>query len=35
MYGKGGDFFSENQKKGGNLKISVRDRGTKWILWTR
>ena len=27
MHGKGGDIFSENQRKGGNLKISVRDRG--------
>ena len=27
MYGKGDDFFSENQRKGGNVKISVRDRG--------
>ena len=27
MCGKGDDFFSENQRKGGNVKISVRDRG--------
>ena len=27
MYGKGGDIFSENQRKGGNLKSYVRDRG--------
>ncbi len=27
MYRKGGDIFSESQRKGGNLKSSVRDRG--------
>ena len=27
MYGIGGDVFSESQRKGGNLKNSVRDRG--------
>ena len=27
MYGKRDEFFSENQRKGGNLKIFVWDRG--------